>query len=145
MNASIKLLEAVLPAVVSLKAEIPESHPSAGVLGTERHGSGVLIESADVVLTVSYVVIGARRLEVTLVDGTTQEGRVVGKDFGSGIALVQVDAPVQRGLRSRRSTRTSGLRAPDWAASCSAWRRPWVSPYSSAASASRNIFRPCGV
>jgi S1-C subfamily serine protease len=104
MNASIKLLEAVLPAVVSLKADIPASHPSAGVLGTERHGSGVLIEEPDLILTVNYVVLGARAVEVTLIDGSAMNGRVVGQDFGSGIALIQIDSPAQRGLSARRST-----------------------------------------
>lgn len=104
MNASIKLLEAVLPAVVSLKAEIPAGHPSSGVLGTERHGSGVLVESTDVILTVNYVVLGAQSVSVTLVDGTMRNGKVVGQDFDSGIALIQTDSPMQRGLPARRST-----------------------------------------
>lgn len=104
MNASIKLLEAVLPAVVSLKAEIPASHPSVGVLGTERYGTGVLIDSTDVLLTVNYVVLGASRAEVMLADGSTRKGRVAGRDFASGIALIQVDSPVPGGLLTRRST-----------------------------------------
>jgi S1-C subfamily serine protease len=104
MNASIKLLEAVLPAVVSLKADIPASHPSSAVLGTDRYGSGVLVESTDIILTVNYVVLGAQSVSCTLVDGTTRNGKVVGQDFGSGIALVQIDSPVQRGLPARPST-----------------------------------------
>lgn len=104
MNASIKLLETIVPAVVGLKADIPPGHPSAAVLGTERHGSGVLVDSPDLILTVNYVVLGAREIDVALADGTTLRGRVAGQDFGSGIALVRLDAPVHRGLAARPST-----------------------------------------
>jgi S1-C subfamily serine protease len=103
MNASIKLLEAVLPAVVSLSAEVRETHPSAGILGTERHGTGVLIESTDLVLTVNYIVIGTDRIRAQLVDGTEIDGAVVARDFRSGIAVVRLASPVQRGLRARAS------------------------------------------
>jgi S1-C subfamily serine protease len=104
MNASIKLLEAVTPAVVSLTAQIPESHPSSSVLGTERHGSGVLIDSTDLILTVNYVVLGARNVTVKLVDGNESEATVIAQDFGSGIALIRTGSRAQHGLRPRRST-----------------------------------------
>lgn len=104
MNASIKLLEAVTPAVVSLTAQIAESHPSSSVLGTERHGSGALVDSTDLILTVNYVVLGARRIAVQLVDGTERNAEVIARDFGSGVALIQLDAPAPLGLRPRPST-----------------------------------------
>ena len=87
MNASIKLLEGVLPAVVSLKTQVAENHPSSTVLGSERHGSGVLIESTDLILTVNYVVIGAQNVEVMFVDGSEATGKVAAQDFRTGVAL----------------------------------------------------------
>lgn len=104
MNASIKLLEAVTPAVVGLTAQIPQAHPSVTVLGTERHGSGVLIDGTDIVLTVNYVVLGASDVKVTLIDGSEHEAKVVAQDFGSGIALIQPASAAGQGLRPRPTT-----------------------------------------
>jgi S1-C subfamily serine protease len=59
MNASVKLIELVLPATVALKTEVPEEHPSAQILGTERLGTGVVIDPGGLILTVNYVVRGS--------------------------------------------------------------------------------------
>jgi S1-C subfamily serine protease len=92
MNASVKLIELVLPATVALKAEVPEEHPSAQILGTQRLGTGVVVDPAGLILTVNYVVLGARTVEVTLLDDTTTEGKVIAQDFASGIALIEISA-----------------------------------------------------
>jgi serine protease Do len=90
MNASVKLIESVLPSSVGLRARIPETHPSAAILGTERLGSGTYVDAAGLVLTVNYVVLGATELEVMLVDHTTVSGEVVAQDFFTGLAVVRV-------------------------------------------------------
>jgi len=93
MNASVKLIELVLPATVALKTEVPEEHPSAQILGTQRLGTGVVVDPAGLILTVNYVVLGARTVEVTLLDDTTTEGKVVAQDFASGIAIIEISPP----------------------------------------------------
>jgi S1-C subfamily serine protease len=90
MNASVKLIEAVLPTSVSIGAVIPENHPSAQILGTERSGSGTLVDSSGVVLTVNYVVLGAESIEVTLLDDTKQPGEIIAQDFFSGLAAIKI-------------------------------------------------------
>lgn len=90
MNASVHLLEETLPATVHLQVTVPESHPSAAVLGTDRAGSGVFIDRHGLILTVNYIVLGGRDVRVTLFDGRELPGEVVAQDFASGIALVQV-------------------------------------------------------
>lgn len=90
MNASVKLLESVLPASVHLRVEVPAGHPSAQILGTERMGSGTLIDGSGLVVTVNYVVLGASSVEVTFLDGTSLRGVVVAQDFTSGLALITV-------------------------------------------------------
>ncbi len=90
MNASVKLIELVLPATAALKTEVPEEHPSAQILGTERLGSGVVVDPAGLILTVNYVVLGARSVEVTLLDDTTVDGKVVAQDFATGLAVVDI-------------------------------------------------------
>jgi S1-C subfamily serine protease len=90
MNASVGLLERVLPTTVHLKVTVPEGHPSVPVLGAERAGTGVIVDADGIVLTVNYVVLGARRVAVTLFDGRELAGEVVGQDFATGIALVRL-------------------------------------------------------
>ena len=104
MNASVKLIELVLPATVALKTEVPEEHPSAQILGTQRLGTGVVIDPAGLVLTVNYVVLGARTLEVTLLDDTHAAGKVVAQDFATGIAIIEIDATPLAALKLCKST-----------------------------------------
>jgi S1-C subfamily serine protease len=104
MNASVRLLERVLPATVALKTEILEGHPSAGILGTERMGSGVVVDRAGLILTVNYVVLGARSVEVALLDDTVVPGRIVAQDFASGIAVVEAACKEPATLPLCRST-----------------------------------------
>ena len=90
MNASVYLLERTLPATVHLQVTVPESHPSAAVLGSERAGSGAIVDGHGLIVTVNYIVLGGRDVRVTLFDGRELTGEVVAQDFASGIALVQL-------------------------------------------------------
>jgi S1-C subfamily serine protease len=64
-------------------------------LGADRRGSGTLISAEGLVLTVNYVVMGARRLIVTLTDGTQYDGRIAAQDFTSNLALVKIEPSAQ--------------------------------------------------
>lgn len=90
MNASVKLLESVIPTSATLKVTIPPQHPSARILGSERSGSATFMHGEGLLLTVNYVALGAASIEVMLVDGTSLPGKVVAQDYYSGLALVQV-------------------------------------------------------
>jgi S1-C subfamily serine protease len=87
-------MERVLPATVHIEARIPQEHPSARLLGSERMGSGAVIDADGLVLTVNYVVLGADQVTVTLLDHRSLTGQVVRHDFASGLALVRI--PEQR-------------------------------------------------
>lgn len=92
MNASVRLLEDTLPSTVHLRVEVAESHPSASVLGTERAGTGTLVDPSGLVVTVNYIVLGASSAQVTLVDGRELLGEVIAQDFATGVALLKVPA-----------------------------------------------------
>jgi S1-C subfamily serine protease len=98
MNASINLIQLVLPATVAVKADVPETHPSAQILGTQRLGSGVIIDSAGLVLTVNYIVLGAQSVEVSLLDDTTVPAKIAAQDFSSGIAVIDIGGKVPSAL-----------------------------------------------
>jgi S1-C subfamily serine protease len=90
VNAAVGLLGRVLPATVHVEAEIPGSHPSARLLGTERMGTGTIIDESGLVLTVHYVVVGAARVRVTLLDERELDAEVVKYDFASGLGLLRI-------------------------------------------------------
>jgi S1-C subfamily serine protease len=99
VDAIVGLVQALLPVTAHVTARVAAAHPSARILGTERMGSAVVIEPGNLLLTVNYVVMGARRVRVTMTDGRRLEARVVAQDFESGLALLRVAAtglPVAR-------------------------------------------------
>ncbi|HVN88141.1 MAG TPA: S1C family serine protease [Candidatus Binatia bacterium] len=91
MNASIALLNAVLPSSVHVHTTVAAGHPSAAILGSDRVGSGTLVDSAGLIVTAHYIVLGADRIAVTLLDGTTVAGEVAARDFACGLALVRTE------------------------------------------------------
>ena len=92
MNDYLKFLEHVVPAVVSIRSVTPQRHPSARILGTERTGSGSVIDAEGHILTVGYVVMGARTIEITLPDQQQYPATLLFQDFESGMAILQTPA-----------------------------------------------------
>jgi S1-C subfamily serine protease len=92
VNDYLKFLEDVVPATVSIRSVTPQRHPSARLLGTERTGSGAIIDADGHVLTVGYIVMGARTIEVTLPDQQQYPATLLFQDFESGIAILQTPA-----------------------------------------------------
>lgn len=90
VDAHVRLLQQVAASTVTVAAEIPESHPSAAVLGTSRAGTGAVVDEEGTIVTVNYVVLGAGRVMVTDVEGKRVAARVIAQDFASGIAVLGV-------------------------------------------------------
>ena len=90
MNASVKLIEQVIPSTVAIRVTVPPQHKSAQLLGTERMGSGAVIDTDGYILTVNYIVIGASSVKVSMADNTQLDAEVIAQDFGSGIAVLKV-------------------------------------------------------
>jgi S1-C subfamily serine protease len=84
VDATIGLVQALLPVTAHVSARVSAAHPSARILGTERIGSAVVVESGGILLTVNYVVMGARRVRL--------DAKVAAQDFESGLALLRVPA-----------------------------------------------------
>jgi serine protease Do len=59
-------------------------------------GSGFVWDTTGHIVTNNHMVAGADRITVTLHDGTTVPGKVVGTDPASDLAVVQVDLPADR-------------------------------------------------
>ena len=82
-------LDLALSAVFGLRATIPEDAFSAGTLGTERAGSGVLIRKDGLVLTIGYLINEAETIWLTSAGGGAVPGHVLASDQETGFGLVQ--------------------------------------------------------
>lgn len=92
MNGHIGLIHSILPATVDLNVTIPDSHPSARNLGSERVGSGTIVDPDGYILTVHYVTIGASSITATLPDGEQYPAQVAAQDQETGLSLVKISA-----------------------------------------------------
>src|SRR5579871_3138870 len=98
-------LDRALRAVLGLRARIPEDAFTAGTLGTERAGSGVLIGHDGLVLTIGYLITEAETIWLTTGGGAVP-GHVLAYDQESGFGLVQalgrLDVePLELGVEAR--------------------------------------------
>jgi S1-C subfamily serine protease len=82
-------LKSALDAVVMLRADIPEESFTASILGTERAGSGVVIDEGGLVLTIGYLITEAETVWLTHNNGATVAGHPLVYDFATGFGLVQ--------------------------------------------------------
>ena len=82
-------LDSALSSVLGLRATIPEDAFTAGTLGAERAGSGVLIRKDGLVLTIGYLITEAETIWLTSEGGGAVPGHVIGYDQETGFGLVQ--------------------------------------------------------
>jgi S1-C subfamily serine protease len=82
-------LDRALGAVLGVHATVPQDAFTAGTLGTERAGSGVLIRRDGLVLTIGYLVTEAETIWLTSTGGGAVPGHVLGYDQETGFGLVQ--------------------------------------------------------
>ena len=112
-NSLADMVQAVGPAVVQIEAK-PERRrqmsyggdggslgglqeffgggmPERGITGRATLGSGFVIDPSGVVVTNNHVVAGADHVSVTFSDGRKLEGRVLGRDPKTDLAVVRID------------------------------------------------------
>jgi S1-C subfamily serine protease len=80
---------APLDAVVGVRAAIPGDARTAEFLGTERAGSGVVIDEDGLVLTIGYLILEAISAEIVLPDGSVAPAEVVAYDSDTGFGLLR--------------------------------------------------------
>lgn len=90
-------------AVVEIRSHIPKSARTAKFLGTRREGSGVIIDSNGLILTIGYVILEADKLLVRERGGNSVPAAFVGYDSDSGLAVVRAlkklkGKPIQLGV-----------------------------------------------
>lgn len=86
-------LDRVLSSVVSVRAEIPDDAFTAGVLGTDRRGHGVVITDSGLILTIGYLIVEASQVWLIDCNGRAIAGMVSGYDQETGFGLIQALDP----------------------------------------------------
>jgi S1-C subfamily serine protease len=74
--------------VVKLRAEVPEDAFTAGILGSQRTGNGVIISPDGLILTIGYLVTEATDVWLTPADGREVAGHALAYDQVTGFGLV---------------------------------------------------------
>jgi len=78
-----------LDAVVKIRSMIPDEAFTADILGTERLGSGVVIGSSGLILTIGYLITEARDIWVTTNNDKSVPGHALAYDQTTGFGLIQ--------------------------------------------------------
>ena len=99
-------LAATFESVVALRAEIPEDAFTAGVLGTERTGNGVVIGDDGLVLTIGYLITEASSIWLTTHRGGVVAAYPLAYDFETGLGLVQPLGRLDLPTLARGTTRS---------------------------------------
>ena len=74
--------------------KVPATARTAGTLGSEREGSGVVIDSNGLVLTIGYVILEAEQAEIGLADGRKFDATYVAYDHATGFGLLRAAKPL---------------------------------------------------
>lgn len=81
-------------AVVGIRVEVASDARTAKTLGTERLGSGVVIDKSGLVLTIGYLVLEASGIEVTPQKGNPVPATLIAYDHESGLGLIRATTPL---------------------------------------------------
>ena len=87
-------VDELLTAVVGIHATVPARARTAGSLGRERVGSGVLIDSNGLIVTIGYLILEAEQVEIALPGGELLPVKVLAYDYETGFGLLRTTADV---------------------------------------------------
>src|SRR5262245_42281883 len=104
-------VEDLADAVVHIQTHINPDGRTVQNLGLERQGSGIVIGSDGLILTIGYLMVESHAAEVTTNAGHTVPADVVGYDHESGFGLIK--ATQSLGLRPLGLGKSADLKADD--------------------------------
>lgn len=123
-------------AIVKLGIRVPAGARTADTLGTEREGTGVLIDDAGHILTIGYLLLEAQSVLVIAADGRVLPATVAGFDHATGFGLVRAAQPLEHpplemgnSLAARELhtvTIAAHAGAGGWSNACIIKRRPFT-------------------
>ncbi len=104
-------LEQLLSGVVHIKTFITPDGRTTENLGREREGTGIVIDSNGLVLTIGYLMVEAVSAEILTNDGHTMAANVVGYDNETGFGLLQAITPLK--VRALEMGKSSAVKPGD--------------------------------
>ncbi|MEM7021292.1 MAG: S1C family serine protease [Pseudomonadota bacterium] len=85
---------AAVKGVVQVNATIPPDARTAGSLGTRREGTGVLIDSSGLIVTIGYLILEAAEVSVSAAGGDVVPASILAYDHESGFGLIRASSPL---------------------------------------------------
>jgi len=80
--------------VVKVKSKAVANARTSRSLGPQREGTGVVIDSDGLVLTIGYLIVEAETVELSTTDGRSFPATIVGYDNATGFGLVKALRPL---------------------------------------------------
>ncbi len=80
--------------VVKVRSKAVANARSSATLGPQREGTGVVIDSNGLVMTIGYLIIEAENVELSTADGKVFPAVVVGYDNATGLGLLKALIPL---------------------------------------------------
>jgi S1-C subfamily serine protease len=105
----VKIIEKASPSVVNINTVMLMQDAYMNVTPQQGMGSGIIIDPKGYILTNNHIAENAQSMMVSMFDGTKLEGKVVGTDPMSDVAVIKVDTGNSGGAGDMH--RTGGDRA----------------------------------
>lgn len=86
--------EKILQSVVKVTSKVPADARTAATLGTEREGSGVVIDDEGLVLTIGYLILESSEATIETADGKSVPAKFIAYDHATGFGLLRATAPL---------------------------------------------------
>jgi serine protease Do len=80
--------------VVRVQAQAVKDARSINTLGSQREGTGVVVDSNGLVLTIGYLIVEAENVQLSTADGKVFPATVVGYDNRTGLGVVRSLTPL---------------------------------------------------
>lgn len=80
--------------VVKVQARALKDARSSNTLGPQREGTGVVVDSNGLVLTIGYLIVEAENVQLSTADGKVFPATVVGYDNRTGLGLLKSLTPL---------------------------------------------------
>lgn len=80
--------------VIGIRASVPATARTSQILGTERNGSGIVIDHKGLIVTIGYLILEAKAVEIIDHNQETLPATIVAYDIHSGLGLIRALAPL---------------------------------------------------
>ena len=104
-------VDKLLEAIVGIRARVPEDARTAQALGTQRVGSGVVIDASGLIVTIGYLILEASHVQVMVADNTLLDAEILAYDHDTGFGLLRASEPLD--VTPMVLGESSGLRKGD--------------------------------